>query len=278
MDIAALDFWAHSGRSAFHRASALSKSVGALLVVAGVVLSGDVVTLATIYLALAAALVSTRLPAGKLLLIAAYPALFASLFAVSRWDGTWTTPAVILLKALASALAMVLLITTTPYPEVFATFRRFLPAVVVDALFLTYRSLFLLLALFGHLMTALRLRGGVARRAYVRNLRNLSLGLGLLLVRALALSERMAEVLRLRGYRGHLGDARRWRAVGPHDLVPLGLGLAALLLALGTRFLDQRLFGYNGLLLLAALAGLAAAVAYARLGPTAPNAQRKTYG
>ncbi|MBI4492752.1 MAG: hypothetical protein HY690_08185 [Chloroflexi bacterium] len=263
MDIAAIDFWANSGRSVFHRASALSKTVGALLVVAGVVLSLDVVVLATIYLALAAAVVSTRLPARRILLIGAYPAVFALLFALSRWDGTWITPAMILLKALAAALAMLLLITTTPYPLVFATFRRFLPGVVVDALFLTYRSLFLLLDLFGHLLTALRLRGGLAPHAYARNARNLAQGLGLLLIRALDLSERMSDVLRLRGYRGHLGEARRWRALSRYDLIPILLGLGALSLALASRLLGQTLGGYNGLVLLLALLAVLASAGYA---------------
>lgn len=261
MNIATLDFWANGGRSILHRASALSKVIGALLVVAAVVATRDVVVLATIYLLLASVVVLVRLPARDVLLIAAYPAMFALLFAVSQWDGTWITPAVILLKAVTAALSMVLLVTTTPYPEIFAAFRRFLPGVVVDALFLTYRSLFILLDLFSKLLTAMRLRGGFTPRAYWRNMRNLAQGLGLLLVRALAMSERMAEVMRLRGYRGHIGDARRWREVGWCDLLPLLVGGTALGLALATRLVGQALGGYNGLvLMLACLALLASNV------------------
>ncbi len=265
MDIASVDLWANAGDSVFHRASAASKTVATGLIVMAVVLTQDPVALATIYLVLAAAVITTRLPAARILLIGAYPAIFGVLFAIGRWDGTWATPTVLILKALTAALAMLLLITTTPYPLVFGTIRRFLPAVVADALFLTYRSLFLLLDLFGHLLTALRLRGGITRHAYARNARNLSYGFGLLLVRALDLSEGMSDVMRLRGYRGHLSVGRRGARLSRYDAFPALIGLGALALVVASLRVGQALGGYNGVVLLAALASVLGAAAYTGL-------------
>ncbi len=236
MDIAALDRWAVQGESPWHRASPAAKIGAAALGVAAVVISRDVATLLTLYLLLATGMTLARLPLRRVLLIASYPALFAALFAVSRWDGTWQTPAAILLKAVGAAMAMVLLITTTPYPALFAVLSRVLPRLVADALFMTYRSFFILLEGMDHLITALRLRGGLQRRKPIRTIRNLALALGVLLIRAVDLSQRLYDVLILRGYRGRFptgprGQARDLR----RDALPLLAGAALLAVAWAAR-------------------------------------------
>ncbi|MCC7354418.1 MAG: ATP-binding cassette domain-containing protein [Anaerolineae bacterium] len=232
MDIAALDRWAVQGESPWHRAAPLAKIGATALFIAAVVMSRNVAALVTLYLALAALMAVARLPLRRVLIIAAYPALFAVLFAVSRWDGTWQAPAVVILKAVGAAMAMVLLITTTPYPDLFAALSRVLPRLVSDALFMTYRSFFLLLEGMDHLITALRLRGGLQRRKPVRTVQNLALALGVLLIHALDLSQRLYDVLLVRGYRGRFPSGQRWRQfVARRDVLPLLAGLALLMTA-----------------------------------------------
>ncbi len=232
MDIAALDRWAVQGESPWHRAAPLAKIGATALFIVAVVMSHSVAALVTLYLVLAALMAWARLPLRRVLVIAAYPALFAVLFAVSRWGGTWQTPAVIILKAVGAAMAMVLLITTTPYPDLFAALSRVLPPLVSDALFMTYRSFFLLLEGMDHLVTALRLRGGLQRRKPLRTLKNLALALGVLLIHALDLSQRLYDVLLVRGYRGRFPTGQRWRRfVVRRDMLPLLVGLALLALA-----------------------------------------------
>lgn len=236
MDIAALDRWAVQGGSPWHRASPLAKVAAAALAIAAVVASRDLTALVTLYLLLAACMTLARLPLGRVLAIAAYPAIFAVLFAVSRWDGTWQTPAVILLKAVGAAMAMVLLITTTPYPDLFAVFSRVLPRLVADALFMTYRSFFILLEGMDHLTTALRLRGGLQRRKPLRTIRNLALALGVLLIHAIDLSQRLYAVLILRGYQGRFPTGPRGREGGLRcDAVPLLAGVVLLTVAWAAR-------------------------------------------
>ena len=135
----------------------------------------------------------------------------------------------ILLKSLTAAQAMVLLISTTPYPDVFAAVGRVLPRLVADGLFLTYHSLFLLLEELGHMLTALRLRGGLRRDRPISSAGNMARSLGMLLIRAIDLAERLYQILTIRGYRGRITTTARWRAVGRADVLPLAA--AAVLLA-----------------------------------------------
>ena len=162
MDIVSIDRWAVGGNSTLHRASPLSKIIATAVFLVAVIISRQVSTLLALYIVLASLMALARLPLRQVLLIAAYPAVFAVLFAVSRWNGDWQAPAVIILKAVGAAMSMVLLIATTPYPDIFAAAGRVLPHLLADALFMTYRSFFVLLESMGHLMVAVRLRGGFA--------------------------------------------------------------------------------------------------------------------
>lgn len=225
MDIAAIDYWANNRTSPLHRASALGKGVTVALVIAAVAVAWSPFLLLSIYLTLLAGVFLTRLPARALVALAAYPTLFAALFALSRWDGTWTTPAVILLKSLTAAQAMVLLISTTPYPDVFSALGRLLPRLVADGLLITYRSLFVLLEELDHMLTALRLRGGLRRNRPIESGSNVARSLGMILIRAVDLAERLYDVLRVRGYRGRIATTGRWRAVSRWDALPLTIGV-----------------------------------------------------
>lgn len=260
MDIAAIDHWANSGSSGLHRSSALAKGVAALGFVAAAVMASSPFLLAALYLLLAAGVFATRLPARKLFAIAAYPTLFALLFAASRWDGSLAAPAVILLKALTAAQAMVLLIATTPYTDLFAAVGRAMPGLLADGLFVTYRSFFVLLREMDRMVTAARLRGGLRPRRISSNLGVFSRALGTLLVRAVELSERLYAVLRVRGYRGRLMVGDRWRALSSHDVIPLSTGAAALTLAVFASLRPALWASVNGVVLVGA--GLLAGTAF----------------
>jgi len=227
LDIAAIDHWANNRTSPLHRASALGKGLAVALVIAAVVVAWSPFLLLAIFFVLLAGVFVSGLPVRSLVGLAAYPTIFAALFALSRWDGTWATPALVLLKSLTAAQAMVLLIATTPYPDVFAPLGRLLPRLVADGLFITYRSLFLLLEELGHVLTALRLRGALRRDRPIASGANVARSLGMLLIRAIDLSERLYDVLRLRGYRGRIVPTGRWHAVSRSDALPLAVGAFA---------------------------------------------------
>ncbi len=251
MDVALIDYWALHGGGPYHRASAGAKMLATALVIAAVLIAGDVVTLTIIYLLLAGVTATSRLPMGKVLLIAAYPATFGVLFALSRWDGTLAAPATIILRAMDAGLATVLLIVTTPYSEIFRVLRLAIPSPYSDALFLTYRSLFLLLRLVSELLIALRIRGGFVRWRYLRTVRNIGQGLGHIVVHAIALTERFYQVLRVRGYSGAWASPVRGKPITVLDLVPVAVGTGIFFIAFILRMLPS-LRQVNGFLLVGA--------------------------
>jgi len=264
MDIAAVDYWANVRASYLHRVSALAKLCAAGFLIAGVAISRDPFVLLAIYLAVAGAVVATGLPTLGILKLSAYPVIFAVLYAASAWDGTLYFPALIVLKTLAAAISVVAVIATTPYPQSFAVLRRLLPGVIADALFLTYRSLFILMSLLNTLLTAMRLRGGLSRHDYIQNVRGVAAGLGPLIIRGISLSERFWEVLRIRGYAGRLQTGDEWSRVASRDLIVLLPALCLFGASLTIRVHPQ-VSQYNGYLLLIAILVLIGTVSYRQL-------------
>jgi len=203
MDVTVVDRAATSGDSRLHCASPASKLVGTALVVAAVVVSDDPLLLAGVAFGMTGAAAALRLPVRSMAPFALYPTLFALIFAFASATGP-VTAATIVLKAITAALALVILIFTTPYPQVFAPIQRVLPVVVGDALLLTYRSLFILADKYADLTRAIRLRSGISARQPLRSAQAAARALGGLLLYSLDLARRDYDVLRLRGYEGGL--------------------------------------------------------------------------
>jgi energy-coupling factor transporter transmembrane protein EcfT len=176
-------------------------------------------------LALAAAVPAWRLPGRAVFSLAAYPGIFAALFAFAAAPDV-LTGSLFVAKAVTAALAALLLIFTTPYPQVFAPLQTVVPSVVGDAMLMTYRSLFLLADKFGHLLTAIKLRSGLAKGHPVRAARATASALGGLLLYSIDLSQREYDVLRVRGY------GRRLRVKLPHGDSSAGGWLLAAAVAL----------------------------------------------
>jgi len=226
IDVARVDYWAANGSGPFHRASVLSKLLFLVFVVAAAVAGRDPYPLAvgTGMLVVLAALAG--LPWAAIGALSLYAAVFALLYAVSlRGDG-WTY-AVLLLKAITPAYAVGMVITSTPYPRIFSFLSAFLPEILAAGLFMTYRTLFLLLDMMDNFGTAIRLRGGFSPGNIVKNSANIAKGIGALLVRAVERSSRLYAVMVVRGYNGKMAET----TVGPigwNDWLPVGTGLAVL--------------------------------------------------
>ncbi len=238
MDVAIIDYYANHGKSFLHRANALPKIAFAVFIIASVILTNDLYLLSAIYVSLAALVVWSRLPLVKVVSIAAYPAIFALIFAIASWNGDWIRAGVIILKALTASLTMAILIVTTPYPDIFLSIRPVLPKIIAEGLVLTYRSVFILLELMNNLVKGLRVRGGLTRRRYVKNVVNFSSGIGLLLIRGLDLSEKFYGVMTVRGYGGKISAGDRNGKFGVNDATIALIGLlilaAVLLMRIGT--------------------------------------------
>ncbi len=99
---------------------------------------------------------------------------------------------------------MIWLILTTPYVEIFSILSIIFPSLVVDILFFTYRSFFILLEKLENIMKNIKLKGGYHFFDIIRNLKNIAGIIGLLIIHSFEMSERMYKIYSLRGYDGKL--------------------------------------------------------------------------
>lgn len=228
MDITSVDYWATGRTSYMHRRSLAAKLAAWALVLAAVIVSQNLLVILAIYVLLVAALTATKLPVRKVLMLAAYPVIFALIFALSQWQeagAIWSLT--ILAKAGAAALDTVLLIATTPYPAIFASLQRFVPATIGDSLLIAYRSAFIIAERLQRVLRSIRLRGGMSKRRFAGNMRNVGVAIATLLVDSIDYSQRLYAVMRLRGYDRRIAS----------DLPPGRWGPAEILLASGGLFI-----------------------------------------
>jgi len=252
MDISKLDYWAYSGTSVMHRASVLSKLAATALVIASVVLTREVAILAGLLAMVIITARAARLPVAKVFIIALFPSLFALIFAISYVSTGWRLPVAIMLKALTASSAMVVLVSTTPYTDVAGNIGRVLPRVVADGLFMTYRSFFILLGLMDNFVEALKLRGGFAPKRLYNNSRNMGAGLGMLFIRAYDKSQRLYEVMSVRGYSGRLSGGPARAKLGVADLPYTAVSVIFLAYSAAPAAVTRDMFTLTGIPLLLA--------------------------
>ena len=215
--LARIDYLASTGRTPWHRATALGKLllVGGMLGVA--VVAPSLRLLLAVHVMAWTLVLTSRMPGRLVVAAAGYPLLFAALFIAGRWDATWQTPVRLVLRPLTASLAAVWLVGTTPYPDLFAPLSRVLPRSAGDGLFLTYRALFALLARSDRLWRALRLRGGLGGPAR-RRLVVAGEGLGTLVVHGFERSQRLYATMLLRGHSGRVCGCRHYAEWSRADL------------------------------------------------------------
>lgn len=261
MDVRAIDLSATTGTSALHGAAAPNKLVAFALLLAAVVLQQNVLVVSAITLLLAALTVANRLPVRRVFGLAAYPAVFAVIFAFAAAPDP-LVGSLFVAKAVTAALAAVVLVFTTPYPQIFAPIQRVTPEIVGDAMLMTYRSIFLLAEKFDHVRIAVRLRSGFGKGHPLRAARATAAALGSLLLYAFDLSQREYDVMRLRGYEGRL-RATVPRAVDPRfDAMLIASATAVLAAAIAFRIDYVALNPVSWLLPAAALLALLLTIAW----------------
>ncbi len=233
IDVARIDYWAANGSGAFHRASVTAKLVFVACAVASAIAAREPLPLAVIYAVLIVLAAASALPWRAILLLSLYAAMFALFYAFSL-RGRPAVYALLLLKAVMPACAVGMLITSTPYPRIFSLLSSVLPEVLAAGLFMTYRTLFILLDMMHNFATAIRLRGGFTPGNIVKNGASIAKGIGSLLVQAVERSQRLFAVMSVRGYSGSMAG-RTGAGLVRHDWLPLGAGGCVLALSLAWR-------------------------------------------
>jgi energy-coupling factor transporter transmembrane protein EcfT len=197
-----LDFSAVEGRSLLHRLSPRSKIAGMAFVLLCIVTLRSIPGLLLLYAILLALFFLSRVPV-KIFSLTFYPLIFAILFIfISGFQIFFIL--LIFLKVLCGSTGVVLLLATTPYPSIFQVLGKFLPSLFVTALFLTYRSIFILLTVLEETENALYLRGGIQWRHPWRTLANISNAFGHLIIKGIDASEKMYESMTLRGFKNKI--------------------------------------------------------------------------
>ncbi len=197
-----LDYLAVDGKTFLHRLSPMSKIIGMLLVLSGIVILRNLSGILLLYGFLLGLFFACRLPL-RIFALTLYPLIFAILFIfISGLQIHFIL--LIFLKVLSGSTGVVLLLATTPYPSIFAALDKVLPSIFVTALFLTYRSIFILLKVFEETRHALHLRGGFQWKHPWRSLINISNAFGHLIIKGIDASEKMYEAMVLRGFRNKI--------------------------------------------------------------------------
>lgn len=227
--VSGIDHFANTGRTPWHRASALAKLVLAAGLLGLAVFAPSLRLLVAVHAVAWMLALTSRVPVRLLAVAVAYPLLFLGFFVVASWDGTWRTPLVLALRPLTAGLAAVWLVATTPYPDLFAPLSRILPRRVGDGLFLTYRALFQLIGRLERLWRSLRLRGGGAGPAR-RRMSVAGHGLGTVVLYGFERGQRQYQTMLMRGHGGRVCGCRHWAEMSSADLY--ALAAAALVAAL----------------------------------------------
>lgn len=230
IDVARIDHWAASGSGPFHRASTAAKLLFLFFVVSAAVLSRNPYPLIAGYGVLLAVAAAAGLPWFRVMGLSWYAALFAILYAISFRGGTWLA-ALFIVKAITPSFAMLMLIVSTPYPKIFALFSAVLPEILAAGLFMTYRTLFILLDMMDSFAAAIRMRGGFSPGSLYKNSANISKGIGMLMVRAVERASRLYAVMVVRGYNGSMAEKGAVH-FQRQDWLPLGAGTVVLMLVI----------------------------------------------
>lgn len=197
-----LDYSAVEGKSFLHRLSPALKIIGMLLVLFVIVTVRNLLGLFLLYVILLTLFFIARVPV-KIFSLTLYPLIFAILFIfLSGFQIFFIL--FIFLKVLCGSTGVILLLASTPYPSIFSVLGRVLPSSFVMALFLTYRSIFILLTVLEETQHALYLRGGVQWKHPWRSLINISNGFGHLIIQGIDASEKMYESMLIRGFKGKI--------------------------------------------------------------------------
>ncbi len=208
MDLYQIDHVAVSGRGWLNRLPAGVKLI-ALVVLIGVLLwLRWAVPVIGVLAALLLAALSARVPLRMLLPLTLYPIVFLLIIFLSTRGLTVEAALLITARVLAITCAVIMLVLSTPYPEIFGALSCFLPRFLIAALFFTYRALFTISDSVHNIRIALHVRGSADWRRPVATLRQVGMALGHLMVNSIDASERMADALTVRGFQNriyHLG-------------------------------------------------------------------------
>jgi cobalt/nickel transport system permease protein len=226
-----LERWSR-GSSFLHRRDARAKILALLAFLVVVATTGRALEwLAGFYfLLLLAGVIAARVPVGGALRRAAVVLPFSLTFAAIRWlSGDPQHAAALIEKSYLSALAALLLVSTTPLPQLLRGLEMLgVPGFLLMVAQFLYRYLFVIVEQAHRMRLAGLCRGGLKRRS--GGFRAAAGALGVLFARSYERAESIHRSMVSRGFQGHfqlLSSARFSLADAAFVCVASGLPLAA---------------------------------------------------
>lgn len=224
MHLSDIDYLALYGDSFIHKRGTISKIIFSILLIVSIMISKDIYKLMAIAVLLVMIILFARLPIKKIIHFAMYPAFFSVIFALLSSGNGLIAAFIVVFKAMCTATTMLILITTTPYTDIFGVFSLFMPDIIVDIFLLTYRTLFIMINRISKLFTSIRVRGGMKKKRLIMNIKNMVGVLGTLILMSFEMSERMYKIYALRGYNGKIPMTLDLKIKGALDIVVVIFG------------------------------------------------------
>jgi cobalt/nickel transport system permease protein len=212
MHIADIDYISTHGQSVFHRARPVSKVIFTILLLASMIITDRLEMLLGFITLLLVFTIIAKIPIKQMIHLLIYPLFFSGLFSLILARGSLEMGALLILRAVGAAYILIFLIMTTTYVDLFGFFSLFMPSVLIDIFIFTYRSLFILLDSTTQTFRSIRLRGGYHPTKILMNMKNMASMVGIIIIHALEMSERMYHIYALRGYNGAMpiSEIRYW--------------------------------------------------------------------
>ncbi|HHU68795.1 MAG TPA: hypothetical protein GXZ31_00655 [Thermoanaerobacterales bacterium] len=228
MEIAFFDNLAVNGKSFLHNASTLSKFIFTAIIINCVIISRGINELIFIAVLQSVLIIAIRLPIKRIFMAAFNPMFFSLVFAVTKYPPFGYDSLLVLLKTFSAVLSVLILISATPFTELFSLLGHFLPSIITDALFVTYRSIFILIQQLDNHLTIMKIRGGF-NGGFINSIKNFSSLLGLVIIRSIDLSERMYHILKIRGYKGKIYSGKSFLVFNKQDIVSYILAVGTIM-------------------------------------------------
>ena len=230
-----LDRWSR-GASALHRRDARAKTLAVLvfLIALATAQRSFLALSACYFVILAAVVVAAGLPLGSALKRASVVLPFTAVFAIiSLAAGEPMRAASLIAKSYLSALAVLILVSTTPLPELLRGLERMgVPRYLLMVTQFLYRYLFVISEEAQHMRAAAQAKSGSIRVLFNRSTFGAAAGaLGVLFARSYGHAEGIHQAMLARGFQGTF----RTLAARAFNKADAAFVMAALVLLLGAR-------------------------------------------
>lgn len=229
MNLAHIDNISTNGKTKIHKSGAAAKMIFAVLLIFGFLFSTEIKKIVILIFIIIIMSLISEIPFKTVIKLLFYPVFFSMVFALLILRESPSMGLLIMLKATGTAFTMIWLILTTPYIEIFSVLNLLFPSVIVDILFFTYRSFFILLGKLEKILRNIKLRGGYYKYNLFKNIKNIAGIMGILIIHSFETSERMYKIYALRGYDGKLPSGNINIITSKKDYILIITGIIILL-------------------------------------------------